>query len=268
MNIYTPVRDSQGPQGLLRTTETIARQMGVVLLLVLFRKLCLRCRREAVGPITFMTSSDSTASHDEPVQGESVTVRHREAVDQFIEFWGTMASSWGINRTMAQVYALLYCADAPRTTDQIMERLEISRGSANMNLRALVDWALAEKTTVADSRKDHYVAEKDVWKVTARIIEERERQEVEPVREHLQSVADHLVPEGKELEDRPEAEQRLHGRLKRLIELIDVFERVTEALLPLVKRENEPLLRRLIDLARSLDRAGGGEESKPETSSP
>jgi DNA-binding transcriptional regulator GbsR (MarR family) len=170
-----------------------------------------------------------------------------------------MGSSWGINRTMAQVYALLYCAERPRNTDQIMERLQISRGSANMNLRALVDWDLAEKTSVPDSRKDHYVAEKDVWKVTARIIEERERQEVRPVREHLQGAADHLVPEGERIDDRPEADQELYDRLTRLVELIDMFEHVTEALLPLVKKENEPLLRRLVRLAESLAEAKSGE---------
>lgn len=203
-----------------------------------------------------MTASDSTPSQYPSAEDGTASARHQEAVDRFIEFWGTMASSWGINRTMAQIYALLYCTERPLNTDQIMERLQISRGSANMNLRALVDWELAEKTSVPDSRKDHYEAEKDVWQVTARIIEERERQEVQPVREHLQSVADHLVPAGEALDDRPEPDQRLHGRLERLVELIEVFERVTEALLPLVKRENEPLLRRLIDLARSLDRAG------------
>lgn len=207
-----------------------------------------------------MTPPDSPSPHRSSADDRAPSVRHREAVDQFVAFWGEMASSWGINRTMAKVYALLYCAERPLNTDQIMERLQISRGSANMNLRALVDWELAEKTSVADSRKDHYVAEKDVWQVTARIIEERERQEVQPVREHLQAVADHLVPEGDTLDDRPEADQRLHDRLGRLLELIDVFERVTEALLPLVKRENEPLLRRLIDLARSLDRAGPSED--------
>ena len=180
------------------------------------------------------------------------SARHREAVDRFVTFWGDMASSWGINRTMAQVYALLYCAERPRNTDQIMERLQISRGSANMNLRALVDWDLAEKTSVPDSRKDHYVAEKDVWKVTARIIEERERQEVRPVREHLKGVADHLVPEGECIEDQPEADQQLYDRLFRLVELIEMFEHVTEALLPLVKKENAPLLRRLVRLAESL----------------
>ena len=191
------------------------------------------------------------------------SARHREAVDRFVTFWGDMASSWGINRTMAQVYALLYCAERPRNTDQIMERLQISRGSANMNLRALVDWDLAEKTSVPDSRKDHYVAEKDVWKATARIIEERERQEVRPVREHLKGVADHLVPEGERIEDQPEADQQLYDRLFRLVELIEMFEHVTEALLPLVKKENEPLLRRLVRLAESLAESEVDEADAP-----
>lgn len=204
-------------------------------------------------------SSHKPTSPSPSAPEQAPSARHREAVDRFVTFWGDMGSSWGINRTMAQVYALLYCAERPRNTDQIMERLQISRGSANMNLRALVDWDLAEKTSVPDSRKDHYVAEKDVWKVTARIIEERERQEVRPVREHLQGAADHLVPEGERIDDRPEADQELYDRLTRLVELIDMFEHVTEALLPLVKKENEPLLRRLVRLAESLAEAKSGE---------
>ena len=203
----------------------------------------------ARGP---MSSAQSPSPTPPSAPERAPSARHREAVDRFVTFWGDMASSWGINRTMAQVYALLYCAERPLNTDQIMERLQISRGSANMNLRALVDWDLAEKTSVPDSRKDHYVAEKDVWKVTARIIEERERQEVRPVREHLQGVADHLVPDGESLDDRPEADQQLYDRLSQLVDLIEMFEHVTEALLPLVKKENEPLLRRLVRLAESL----------------
>lgn len=199
-----------------------------------------------------MSSAQSSSPTPPSAPERAPSARHREAVDRFVTFWGDMASSWGINRTMAQVYALLYCAEQPLNTDQIMERLQISRGSANMNLRALVDWNLTEKTSVPDSRKDHYVAEKDVWKVTARIIEERERQEVQPVRQHLQGVADHLVPEDERLEDRPKADRELYNRLSQLVDLIEMFEHVTEALLPLVEKENEPLLRRLVRLAESL----------------
>lgn len=210
-----------------------------------------------------MSSPNNTPPSRSSTDEGSPSTRHREAIDRFVAFWGEMASSWGINRTMAQVYALLYCAERPLNTDEIMERLQISRGSANMNLRAIVDWDLAEKTSVPDSRKDHYVAEKDVWTVTARILEERERQEVRPVREHLQNVADHLVPEGEHIEDRPAGDRRLYDRLSRLVELIEMFEHVTEALLPLVKKENEPLLRQLVGLAEALAESESSEESSP-----
>lgn len=193
-----------------------------------------------------------TTSENDPTPSP----RHEEAVDRFVEFWGQMASNWGINRTMARVYALLYCAARPLNTDDIMERLQISRGSANMNLRSLVDWDIVEKKTVTGSRKDHYVAETDVWQVTARIIEERERREVRPVKKQLQSVAHTLVPEDEALENRPDADRELYRRLQNLVDLIEMFEGVSDALLPLVKNRNEALIRRLIAVVQSLDRDG------------
>lgn len=208
-----------------------------------------------------MSSSEPSVSESTPSRPSSV--RYAEVVDRLVAFWGTMASNWGINRTMAQVYALLYCVGRPLTTDAIMDRLQISRGNANMNLRALVEWNLAEKTRPADSRKDHYAAETDIWTATARIIEERERREVRPVRDHLQSVADHLVPEGERIEDRPEADRQLHDRLQNLIELVEVIEDVSEALLPLVKRHDETFIRRLLFLAQSADRPDAADRSPP-----
>lgn len=209
-----------------------------------------------------MASSSSSTASNSSTEKSDPSVRHDEAVNRFVTFWGKMASQWGINPTMAQVYALLYCVEHPLNTDEIMERLQISRGSANMNLRSLVDWSLVEQTTVGGSRKDHYVAETDVWTVTARIIEKREEQEVQPVREQLTAVAEHLVPENERIDDRPEADQELYRRLQNLIELIDVFDGVTDALLPLVKNRNEVLIQELIAAAESFEdepsRGGGG----------
>ena len=201
------------------------------------------------------SSSPLNASADEAAPSP----RYEEAVDRFVEFWGEMASNWGINRTMARVYALLYCAAHPLNTDDIMERLQISRGSANMNLRSLVDWDIVEKKTVAGSRKDHYVAETDVWQVTARIIEERERREVRPVKQQLDAVAQTLVPENGALEKQPEADRQLHRRLQNLIELMEMFEGVTRAMLPLVKNRNESLIRKLIAVVHTLDQEKGAE---------
>jgi DNA-binding transcriptional regulator GbsR (MarR family) len=71
--------------------------------------------------------------------------RHHEALSKFILFWGEMASSWGISRTMAQIHAYLYAREDPADTDHLMERLQISRGNANMNLRSLRNWNLVRK---------------------------------------------------------------------------------------------------------------------------
>lgn len=191
---------------------------------------------------------DSTAIDSTPSSS-----RARDAVDRFISLWGDMASTWGVNRTMAKIHALLYCAEQPLNTDQIMERLDVSRGNANMNLRSLVDWDLVSKTQRAGSRKDFYRAEKDVWQITARIIEERQRREVQPVRERLQDCAAGLAGEDETIEDRPEAEQVLYRRFANLIELMEVFEGVSKALLPLVQEENVDQIEYLIGFAQALD---------------
>jgi len=200
-----------------------------------------------------MEPSDSSPASSPSSENVPSSSRHREVVDRFVSFWGEMASNWGINRTMARVYALLYCVEEPLNTDDIMERLQISRGSANMNLRSLVEWDLVEKIAISGSRKDHYAAETDVWQVTVRIIEKREQQEIRPVKARLQSFADHLIPDEQSLDDRPEAERQFHERLQNLIELMEMFEQVSSALLPLVKNRNEAFIEKLISVAQSLE---------------
>src|ERR1041384_3170136 len=70
----------------------------------------------------------------------------REAQDRFVAAWGQMGTAWGISRTMAEVHALLYIPGQPMNTDDIMERLQISRGNASMSLRALLDWGIVQRT--------------------------------------------------------------------------------------------------------------------------
>ena len=189
---------------------------------------------------------------------EDATERYENALERFILFWGEMASNWGINRTMAQIHALLYCAEEPLDTDAIMERLQISRGNANMNLRSLTGWDLVRKVHRADSRKDFYEAEKDVWHITAQIIEERERREIKPVREQLRACRDLLKQDAERCDDLPsEREETLCRRLENLMDLMEVFEGVFEALLPYVQEENVPAMKRLIRLADALPENDG-----------
>ena len=190
------------------------------------------------------------------VAGDSPT-RYDEALERFVRFWGEMASNWGINRTMAQIHALLYCSEEPLDTDAIMEQLQISRGNANMNLRSLIGWDLVHEVHRAGSRKNFYEAEKDVWHITAQIIEERERREIKPVREQLRASRDLLASDEKRCGDLPEREARLCRRLENLMDLMEVFEGFVEALLPFVKEGNVPMMKRLIRLADELDEDDG-----------
>lgn len=104
-----------------------------------------------------------------------------EAKEKYIQTWGTFATNWGINRTMAQVHALLLASAKPLSTDEVMEALEISRGNANMNIRNLIDWGIVRKELVKGDRKEYFAAEKDVWYLFKQITKERRKREIEPV---------------------------------------------------------------------------------------
>ncbi|WP_210463071.1 GbsR/MarR family transcriptional regulator [Rufibacter roseolus] len=104
-----------------------------------------------------------------------------EAKQKFIEAWGKLGSEWGINRTMAQVHALLLISPEALTTEQVMEQLQISRGNANMTLRDLINWGLVEKQHRSGERKEYFYAEKDVWTIARQVAKERKRRELEPI---------------------------------------------------------------------------------------
>ena len=108
-----------------------------------------------------------------------------EAREDFITHWGSLGSAWGINRTMAQIHALLLSVPDPLSTDEVMEELQISRGNANTNLRELVGWGLIRSVIRKGERKEYFEAEKDAWKILGAIARERKRREVEPAIEVL-----------------------------------------------------------------------------------
>ena len=184
-----------------------------------------------------------------------LTERGRRALDEFVLLWGEMASHWGINRTMAQIHALLYAAAEPLDTDAIMERLQISRGNANMNLRALVDWNLVRKTHQLGSRKDFFVAESDVWTITTTIIEERQRREIKPVQRALDEVASDLRGDT----DASPADAELADRVDAMVEIMEVFDGFTRALLPLVRGRSTDKVRKVTRFASTLRRKAGDE---------
>ncbi|MCU0324627.1 MAG: ArsR family transcriptional regulator [Spirosomaceae bacterium] len=122
----------------------------------------------------------------------------QEAKDKFIHTWGTLATQWGINRTMAQIHALLLLSPKAMNADEIMNDLQISRGNVNMNLRDLMDWGLIYKQLLAGERKEYFAAEKDIWKVARQIAKERRRREIEPIIEAMEDLKTSVKPDSVE----------------------------------------------------------------------
>ena len=114
----------------------------------------------------------------------------KEGRDKFIQAWGTLGSDWGINRTMAQIHALLLISPEAKSADEIMEELKISRGNSNMSLRSLMDGGLVYKTHIPGERKDFFVAEKDMWDIVRKIVSQRKKRELEPLLKAISEVSD------------------------------------------------------------------------------
>lgn len=144
------------------------------------------------------------------------------AREDFVSQWGSIGSAWGINRTMAQIHALLLTSPAAMTTDEIMAELKISRGNANTNLRDLVGWGLIRPVLRKGERKEYFEAEKDIWKMFCIIARERKRREILPAMEVLQGCAERT----KGLKD-PGA-RAFHGQMNSLLEFLKLGEQILE----------------------------------------
>ncbi|HRF60055.1 MAG TPA: MarR family transcriptional regulator [Fimbriimonadaceae bacterium] len=150
------------------------------------------------------------------------------AQDQFILEWGRMSSSWGINRTMAQIHALLLCTGKPHSVDEIMDRLHISRGNASMNLRDLIEWGIVHRFRRPGDRKDIYLSEGDIWQMFARVVRERKRRELDPTATAIRECVARLPP-GEQGNDAALFRERLNNLLE-IFALVDaVYQQAFQA---------------------------------------
>jgi DNA-binding transcriptional regulator GbsR (MarR family) len=111
---------------------------------------------------------------------ESESPAEGEIIRQFVEHWGMMARSWGINPTMGELFALLYITGSDWTADDLRHRLKVSRGNVSMNLRELIAWGVVHKVHRQGERREYFRAETDVWTLFRRILTERKRRELDP----------------------------------------------------------------------------------------
>jgi DNA-binding transcriptional regulator GbsR (MarR family) len=139
-----------------------------------------------------------------------------ELAKRFVLHWGEMGTKWGINRTVAQVHALLYLAPAPMNAEQIAAELEVARSNVSNSLRELQGWGLVRVSHVLGDRRDHFESQRDVWQMFQTVVDERKRREVDPTLSVLREcLADstHGTP----------------GETERIGEMLSFFEAMTGA---------------------------------------
>ena len=154
----------------------------------------------------------------------------RTVQDTFIRKWGEMGAVWGINRTMAEIHALLYISPMPLCTDDVMERLFISRGNASMSLRALCDWGIIKRLHRRGERREYFESLTDVWEIFSIIAAERKRREMDPVLETIRQCQAMLEPaEMGKAAAKDEAVQIIRQRLAGMEEFMSVTNKIFQA---------------------------------------
>lgn len=114
----------------------------------------------------------------------------------FILHWGEMGSQWGVNRSVAQVHALLYLSDRPRHAEEICEKLGLARSNVSNGLKELQSYQIVRRVHVEGDRRDHFVAESDLWDMLMKITAERKRREIDPTIQLLGELSESLEGRG------------------------------------------------------------------------
>lgn len=167
-------------------------------------------------------------------------------IQAFVLHFGEMGSRWGINRTVGQIYALLYVSPKPICADEIVEALGISRSNVSMSLRELQGWNLVILKHIPNDRRDFFTAPEDVWQIFRTLAEERKKREVDPT---LSVLRDLLMAEPG-TEDERFARTRLaemHGLIEQVTNWYDDIKRLdTEQLATLLSLGSK--VTRLLDV--------------------
>src|SRR3954463_13324343 len=143
------------------------------------------------GSVCTLTSNQAVISVKTETR-ETPTMKLTDTTRKFILHWGEMGTRWGINRSVAQIHALLYVSPAPLPADEIAETLDIARSNVSGSLRELQGWGLARVTHLLGDRRDHFETTKDVWAMVGIIMEGRKRRELDPTMKMLRECAQEL----------------------------------------------------------------------------
>jgi DNA-binding transcriptional regulator GbsR (MarR family) len=166
---------------------------------------------------------------------------------QYILHWGEMGTRWGINRTVAQIHALLYLSPRALPAEEIAETLSVARSNVSTSIRELETWGIVRAVHVLGDRREHYESMKDVWEMFRLVIEQRKRREIDPTREILRQCLAQLDPR----------ESGADYTRERLVAMAGFFEAVTE-LYDQMKRLPTGTVRKLLRVGTKMKKAKAG----------
>lgn len=140
------------------------------------------------------------------------------SVERFVLHWGDLGGQWGVNRSVAQIHALLYLSERPLTADEIASTLGIARSNVSTSLRELLGWNLIRRVPIMNDRRDHFAAETDLWEMVTRIAAGRKEREIDPAIAALRACV-------AEANDDPAVRKIAQQRLRAMLEFTETLER-------------------------------------------
>lgn len=172
-------------------------------------------------------------------------------VERFVLHWGEMGTAWGLNRSVAQIHALLYLSDDPLTAEEIAERLTMARSNVSNSLRELLGWNLIRRVHVMGDRRDHYEAEVDMFEMVRRIALGRKARELDPALEVLRNC---MSDADADVSISPTVRQRLAA-------MHDFVETVDRGFSEIIRLPG-PTLLKLVRMGGAITRFVGGKDVK------
>ena len=145
------------------------------------------------------------------------------AMERYVLHWGEMGTRWGVNRTVAQIHALLYLSPRPLHAEEIVDTLKVARSNVSNSLRELQNWDLIRLTHVMGDRRDHFQAETDNWQMLMTIVEGRKKREIDPTLTMLRQA---VAEAGEDKETDPEILARMESMLSFMDTLTTWYEQV------------------------------------------
>jgi len=170
------------------------------------------------------------------ISEETVVKKLPPAIERFVLHWGDMGGQWGVNRSVSQIHAVLYLAEAPMTADDIATTLDMARSNISNSLKELLAWNLIRRVPIRGDRRDHFEAETDIWQIFLRIAVGRKEREIDPAIAVLKSCV-------AETERDPAVTEVAGRRLKEMLAFVELMDGWYSQMLSVPKSSLAPLIR-------------------------